>query len=84
MKRLNLALIMALNSFICFAGVQPPPPNGTDDPINAPIDTNLYILFIVGLLYAGYKTGVFKHIQIILYKKLLCNNIIYYFCNRKP
>ena len=85
MKRLNLALIMALNSFICFADAPPPPDLPPNEEINSvPIDSNLYILLIVGIVYTLYKMGYLKNIQIILYKNLVSNNIIYYFCNRKP
>ena len=63
-KKLLASILFVLISFVCTAqgtGVTPPPPMPPPPP-GLPIDTSIYILFVLGLVYGIYrKIRLAKH-----------------------
>ena len=61
-KFLLTLLILMVNTAI-FAQPNPDPDTGDPNPTDAPIDSNIYVLLIIGLLFVAYKYYRKQHIS---------------------
>ncbi len=54
-KTILIFTVLLLSNIVCFAqDVDPPPPSGPNPP-GLPIDQNILLLLIVGLIYGAYS-----------------------------
>ena len=55
-KTILISIVFLLSNIVCFAqDVDPPPPPAPPNPPGTPIDQNILLLLMVGLIYGAYS-----------------------------